>query len=64
MIHKTLLTRAGIQEYSQMESIDTKRGQLCAILNNQLSLVTSTLSSPTLSLVQSLEQISKSESKE
>lgn len=61
MINERLYTRAGIQDYAKMDSLDTLRGQLCGTLNMFLASIPETLSSPINSLSQALSQYSKPE---
>jgi hypothetical protein len=63
MINERLMTRADILNYVKLDSLETMREQLCAILNNQLASITNNLTLSQLSLSQALEQHSKSENK-
>ena len=61
MIKDRLYTRDGVHAYAKLENIDALRGQLCAILNQQLASLPNMLSMPASSLSSSLNQISKPE---
>ena len=61
LINQRLYTREGVQAYSKLPNIDDLRGQLCALLNQQLATLPNTIAMPIQSLSQALSQISQPE---
>jgi hypothetical protein len=60
MIHGELMTKASVMKFIQMDDLDTQRSNLVALLNHQLALISTNLTSPTQSLSQALTQHLKS----
>lgn len=60
LIHDRLFTRSGVQEYANMESIETLHAQLSHSLSQAVASTANLLVAPTTSLVQALQQHVKS----
>jgi len=61
MIHGRLFTRNGIQNFVNMPNLEQLRGQLLSNLNEHLSSISNTLSTPINNLSQLLTQHAKSD---
>lgn len=64
LINDRLYTRNGVQEYANLEPLDTLRGKLLNTLNQALGSIPNTLSLPMRNLTLALEQHSKAEKKD
>lgn len=64
IINDTLMTRNGVLNYAKLDDIDTLRGQLVGMLNQQMNSLSTTLTSSQQRLSQALDQHASPETSE